>query len=225
VFYVRSVEALLYSAWQEEVKFGSDASFLRFLLSHLARPFMSEFVNPAVILDRWASVFGEKSLVIFDYDGLREQELDIFETFLSEVLLIVDVPPAITHFENKSLGPVEAELLRALNAMDRSLGNEPREILRGAFMANQVNPVFQEMLTEARQLIEKSLRPLALRDLRLVEFARTELRAKYRNIRYATRENFDLSLQVPDDTWMLSAGAYTACLRPHTYLRTWLSMQ
>src|SRR6202043_3381656 len=69
IYYYRNYIDLLPSWWQEEVKHGSMISFYEFVLPHILRPFSSKIVNPAVVLDLYANVFGPDSITIVNYDS------------------------------------------------------------------------------------------------------------------------------------------------------------
>jgi hypothetical protein len=225
VYFLRKLESLLYSTWQEDVKFGSDETFARFLLHQLARPYASPLVNPAVVVDRWSAAFGADAVVVFDYDGIRAKGLDIYKVLVSEVLGISDLEPSVMHLENKSIEPVDTELLRVLNALDKLAGNEPAAAIRTAFMANYENPQFAQICSQARRLIRQGLTEFGLVDLRVVRQIRREFRERHPGIRHPGVEDCDISLEMPNDRWVFADGARHSCLRSYEFLSAWLSRQ
>ena len=74
VYYYRNHIDLLPSWWQEDVKHGSTVSFFEYVLPHILRPFASNIVNPAIVLDLYASVFGKDNIVIIDYNAALRQD-------------------------------------------------------------------------------------------------------------------------------------------------------
>ena len=75
IFYKRNCLDVLPSAWQQRVKHGATQTLQEFLLSHILRPLTSRIVNPAVVVDLYASVFGKDRITIIDCDAVAEDIL------------------------------------------------------------------------------------------------------------------------------------------------------
>jgi hypothetical protein len=226
VFYLRRADALLYSTWQEDVKFGSEESFPRFLLRHLAKPFSSELINPALVLDRWASVFGLDSIRIFDYDHLVETGVDLCKSFLQEVLGVEGLDPSTTTLINKSLARADAELLRALNSIDRSRGHPPGDDLREEFLAqDEAGGEFSQLAERPRKAIQDAMEYLDLGALGLVKAIREQFREKYqRCIADGPNKDGQISLRLPSERWLLHPRVAADCFHLHTLLRHKMSV-
>ena len=121
VFYTRRFDSLLYSNWQEDVKFGSAEAFSSFLLRHISRPFLSRILNFDQILSPWAHWFGVESIRIADYDFCLKEKTDLFDNFLTRFIgMDDDAKPAFSPSkENVSFVSEDAEILRALQVINR----------------------------------------------------------------------------------------------------------
>jgi hypothetical protein len=134
VYVYRDPLATLYSHWQEDVKFGSDKLFSDFLVRHLVDPMSSNILNPCVILDNWSQCLDKGSISIIDYDLTMQNKSNICNEFL---FAIYKSDFGLTFQQaqvNKSFSIEEAELLRALNAIDKAKRNNPAADIRTAFL-------------------------------------------------------------------------------------------
>lgn len=120
-YVLRRPEALLYAAWQEQVKHGSPQSLPEFVAPHLAAPEDSPLLNPQVLLAPYLQAFGGR-LRLLSYDGARAAGQSLV-TALFEGLTLGAPPGADNAVVNKSMRLDRAETLRALNAWE--LGRQP----------------------------------------------------------------------------------------------------
>jgi len=134
VYVHRDPLATLYSHWQEDVKFGYGNLFSDFLARHLIDPMSSSILNPCVILDNWSQCFDKCEATIIDYDLVMQNKKNICNEFLTATFGTDFGLTFQQAEENKSFPIEEAELLRALNAIDRAKGNNPSSDIRTAYL-------------------------------------------------------------------------------------------
>ena len=122
VYYARCWDRLLPSVWQELVKHGDSRPYLSFLNIQTTAPRASFYLNYAMVLERWAQVFGMKALRLFSFDGLQAQGLDLVDHFTKDVLGIAAPIRSDDDLEgvlsaNLSWPVPLIETLRGLNAL------------------------------------------------------------------------------------------------------------
>lgn len=125
ISYARRWSELLYSSWQEGVKHGHSVGFPEFCFKELSTPLASRLLNPSSSLEAYSAAFGRESVTVVSYDEIKLKERDLVDHFVEVVFGGSFVAPPLDREpprHNKSLGPAEAELLRALNIRSR-LGN------------------------------------------------------------------------------------------------------
>jgi len=220
VFYLRRAEAVLFSFWQENVKSGRDGTLTRFLLQHLSRPFDSDIVNPARVLDRWTKVFGINNVVVFDYDRHIQERKNLFLSF-TETVLQIDSEKSFgetsNELVNKSLSIEETEVLRAVNAIDRVAGNKPGVEIRTAFLNIRAQSNVYGALA---QKVRQSLEPFDVGAIQVIEKLRREILERYRHCILEVAEYApDFELNVPNERWIMAPGAFDNCTKLQRTLR------
>lgn len=149
IYMYRNPFSVLYSHWQEEIKFGSDLPFGTFLVPHLISPSTSTIVNPSLILNKWISLINKKSLTIIDYDLMLRSNKNICNEFL------VAAYGTDFNFEfevaeiNKSLQLEDAEVLRFLNSIDSSKNNYPSTDIRIPFLKMRENYPYMDEIKKS----------------------------------------------------------------------------
>jgi hypothetical protein len=126
VFYVRRWSELIPSHWREVVKHGSLETLPEFALARLADPAASEIVNFALVLGRYAKVFGADSLRVASYSAVVESGEDLLRHFCRSFLAWEAPPPIKPRRLNESLSMVDSELVRILNALEWTRARERR---------------------------------------------------------------------------------------------------
>ena len=116
VFYCRRWSELIFSGWQETIKHGSRRTFPEFAAGHLGNPSGSTLINYALVLDKFAAVFGSANVRLVSYSNLSASRANILRHF-AETFLDWPHPPTSPGLANTSLGMFEAEMVRALNAI------------------------------------------------------------------------------------------------------------
>jgi hypothetical protein len=119
VYFARRWSGLLPSVWQEDIKHGGAETLPAFALGHLLRPFRSEVLNYANVLDRYAAAFGAEALRFASYDAVLEGGGTLLGFFLGRVLGVALPPDGAAERVNGALPPEDAEIIRVLNAMAR----------------------------------------------------------------------------------------------------------
>jgi hypothetical protein len=141
IFYCRRWSELLPSLWQEEVKHGYDKTFPELFSSNLADPFDSDIMNFARRLEIYSAVFGRENIRLVSYSNLCDAGADLAEHFFDTFLpqhrsLIDDLPDLSVARPNRSLAPLEVEVVRALNSYNIANGIAPPDsMLRNWYMA------------------------------------------------------------------------------------------
>jgi hypothetical protein len=130
IFYCRRWTELLPSLWQEEVKHGYDETFPEFFSVKISDPCDSLVMNFGLRLDIYANIFGRENIKLVSYSNLGDSNIDLahhfFDTFLPQHRsLIDDSPHSRVVRPNKSLPPLEVEVIRALNSFNIRNGTRP----------------------------------------------------------------------------------------------------
>jgi hypothetical protein len=118
VFYCRRWSELVPSNWREVVKQGSRESLQGFILKYMTHAAGSEIVNFALVLERYARVFGAGSLRVASYNGVLEAGEDLLAHFCRCFLDWPEPPPCTLGRVNTSIDMVDSEMLRTLNALE-----------------------------------------------------------------------------------------------------------
>jgi hypothetical protein len=134
IFYVRRWSEMLPSTWQESIKQGRSHNLPEFVMSHFLRPNGSRLFNLDLKLSAFNAVFGAARLKLVSYSELRDRNIDVFQHFCASFLNWPDAAPQPTRTPvNASRSALEAELLRAINAVGHSRGLPPGTPLRRQF--------------------------------------------------------------------------------------------
>ena len=121
VFYCRRWSEIMPSVWQERIKHGFSETFPQFAAAALADPNRLEFLQFGSVLDRYAAVFGKTSLRIVCYNAVSDLAGHFMETFLPEqAALLEKSSPVLEERPNRSLPPVQTEIVRVLNLIHRA---------------------------------------------------------------------------------------------------------
>jgi hypothetical protein len=221
IYYRRNCLDLLPSWWQEGVKHGEIFSFYDFVLPHILRPFASNIVNPQIVLDLYATVFGKDNITIIDYDlALQNGNIlrPIFELLGTEVGILKN------EIVNASLNAEMVEIIRALNII-ASLGDSEwhgHKARAGAlFLRKREEEVIRSQVEHVAAMIRDALKPLKLSRA----FARrvnTAFKKNYASSFYMNvlDKSPDRRLLIPSGNWMLNKDALTACERIYQHIMT-----
>ncbi|MEQ9314936.1 MAG: hypothetical protein RLN72_03730, partial [Henriciella sp.] len=159
IAYLRSKSDVLYSWWQERVKFGFSHSFPHFLAQALMKPYANPQINLAHLLGRIDRT-KLKTLSIVSYDGLVASSSDLFSDFLTEVLSLPADKFSFTGKKiNQSIEIKTLEILRGLNFLYEARRKRPATVkLRSSFLNRQeTDPKFREITKSMSKRIEPLL--------------------------------------------------------------------
>jgi hypothetical protein len=206
VYYVRNYADLLPSAWQEEVKHGSVMAFPEFMLEHTIRPFASPWINPALVLDRYAGIFGIDRIHLIDYDTARDH---LILPILP--LLGITLEPTAAHTEriNTSLNRELVEVIRVLNNIAQHRNEWDHDRTRNQLLRRMSDPPIAEELSTLTAHIRTHLHPFRIAGGFFEKSVATAFRAKYRNCYLNEPSDVppDRDLKYARDAWLLTGTA------------------
>jgi hypothetical protein len=172
VFYCRRWSELLPSGWQELIKHGETTTFPEFLSSHMVNAFGSHVMNYGHTLARYAEHFGLPNISLVSYSNIVDSGGDLLINFCRNFLAWPDPPVPSLGRVNVSLGPVEVEVIRALNVIDRAHGGKQSSHIFRAF--RQAKPTLD--LTDLLAAIEGHVVRLRVNEgLGALHYLHTEL--------------------------------------------------
>jgi len=217
VYYYRNHIDMLPSWWQEAVKHGSRASFHEFVLPHILRPFASNIVNPCVVLDLYADVFGKDNISIIDYNAALQRD-----TILAPLLelLGIELSGIINASVNASLKPEIVEIIRALNAIAEPNGQLKFHNIRTLFLRKKNAEEIRGEVERLAAAIRSQMKPLRLSGGFFEHSVIAAFRKKYEACFFnELRDQLpDREIFVPSDTWMLTGRAVAACERIYQHI-------
>jgi hypothetical protein len=156
IFYCRRWSELLASGWQEMVKHGETQTLPEFVAGHMVNPYASHIVNYARRLQSFTEVFGRESLRLVSYSHLMDNGEDILYHFMYSFLPISNPPRPERVILNASMGILETELVRALNALVWAHGGPRSSLAYQNFVRAKPNlelePFFQAMERAKRSI-------------------------------------------------------------------------
>jgi hypothetical protein len=217
IYYYRNYMDLLPSWWQEEVKHGSTISFYEFALPHVWRPFSSHIVNPALVLDLFAEIFGKERIIVVDYDVAREKG-NILHPILD--LLGIDASVFNNEVVNASLGMESIEIIRALNAIAHANGEWHYHKMRALFLRKKKASAISGELDRLLASIREHMKPLHFEDGFFEKLVMDAFSTNYEQCLYnkTLGKYADRKVLVPSDTWMLSGDAVAGCERIYQHI-------
>lgn|GEM_PF-1591607 len=121
VFHCRRWSEIMPSVWQERIKHGFSETFPQFATAALADPHRLDFIQFGAVLDRYAAVFGKSAIRIVCYNAVSDIAVHFLETFLpAQAGLLEKAGPMLRSRPNRSLPPVQTEIVRVLNLIHRA---------------------------------------------------------------------------------------------------------
>jgi hypothetical protein len=221
IYYRRNCLDLLPSWWQLHVKHGAVYSLHEFILPHILRPFASNIVNPGVVLDLYANVFGKDNITIVDYDAARQRDSIVRPIF---ELLGIEWPGAKREVTHRSLKLELVEIMRALTIIASLRDPEwhlHKARARKLFLRKRRTAEIRVEVKRLVTMIRGDLKPLKISEA----FAHRVNTALRKN--YASSFHLDLlekspvrRLLAPSGNWMLNKDALIACERIYQHIMT-----
>lgn len=216
-FFLRTSPDLLYSSWQEDVKHGAPTSFARFLYEHLSKPFQSALLNPTLILDRYASVFGVDSIALLDYEALKQEGEDIFLRLL-EAMKIPSADLSVSGDSvNRSMRYDMVETIRILNCLGKINGCQSSANPRIWVLQSKDTHV-HALVAKVKEAVTEAATDIVVPNSGFIlDATRGRLLAKYGN-QFVTRSEPEriqhgppiVSFKYMDDSLLISKGGLDA---------------
>jgi Sulfotransferase domain len=217
VYYHRNYIDLLPSWWQEKVKHGSLTSFYEFVLPHILQPFASKIVNPGMILDLYANVFGKDNITIIDYDLALQKE-----NILRPLLELLGIEWGIVKNEivNPSLKVEIVEIIRALNIISDFHDQWSSHNVRASFLRKRKAEIIGSDVEHLAGVIREHTKSLKLTGKFFEESVSATFKKKYESC--LLNKPFgafpDREVRVPSDSWMLTGDAIAVCERIYQHI-------
>jgi hypothetical protein len=204
IYVFREPATVLYSHWQEYVKFGGSRTALEFIFDHFQRPTTSEIMNPSLIADRWFDASEACRIRVLNYDYVKITGGNLADEFF-RIFLGPDFQlNANRDQENKSFRPERAELLRALNSMAISTGRSPSVTLRNTFL----KIVEDERVVRLEQFIAQNIINLNINISREYREVISKFAAKYNpfSTNYIDQNFMKLDFPIVNSDWHLNGS-------------------
>ncbi len=116
VYYCRRWSDRIPSQWHQVVKAGRFTTFPEHFARELRAPERYLDLNPKLVWDRFARVFGRDSLRLMPLNTLVERKVDLFDHFLATLdIHVAERPDKDKIVANELLRVTDTEMLRALN--------------------------------------------------------------------------------------------------------------
>jgi hypothetical protein len=227
VFYARNWADRLASHWKQEIKGGSTQTLPEYLYQRTAQPAGSFLMNFGVGLRTYTSVFGDAALSVVAYDQVMAQRRDLFAHFAATFLDWPDPPGLALPPVNVSPTAADAEVIRALNGIERARSGQPPERAEAAAMSAKylrradalAPPVLRAALAAhmaTAQLNEKSAPLSALHQQLFAEFGHALVEPKPRGMFFQPRR---VELGYVQRDYLLAPGVVEALHTLHRALR------
>jgi hypothetical protein len=117
VYYLRRWSDRIPSLWKQDVKEGFVETFPQYVVRAVSTPIRAPDLNPRIVWDKFAGVFGRDSICIVSLNNLLTHKVDLVEHFLRlfcQWRLPAPLPDGVA---NESPDIYDTELIRALNAI------------------------------------------------------------------------------------------------------------
>ena len=137
------------SAWFNDIQTGGTRTLPQYTESLLAEALQSREVDYSLVWENWAEVFGRDALRIVPMSSIGDASEDVFDHFCTDILDIgaPPVPPRQGRKINPSGGPLDAELVRALNTISVEQGVAPHTSMYFGYLAARKQLDVQPLLT------------------------------------------------------------------------------
>jgi hypothetical protein len=161
VFYLRRWCELLPSNAQEDVRQGGTRILPEFCVDHLAAPFTSDVVNLGLKIDRLARAFGTDRIRLVSFNNVLDEKMDIFVHFVTELLRLDATGLTLPTQKHESVAIHHIELLRALNVIRKTRGDE-RKVRIGDLQKHDLSKLVGAMrMHEATMGLDEFARPFS----------------------------------------------------------------
>lgn len=158
IFYFRRWSEVVPSNWRQVLKGGASASLEGFAASCMGDPTAHAIVNFALVLDRYARVFGKEAIRVASYSAVVDSGEDLLVHFCRNFLEWPDPPPNSLGLVNESLGMVDCEVMRTLNALESIRGGTPGIWLYFRYLAHKKALPIDDIVERSMQYSVETVR-------------------------------------------------------------------
>lgn len=149
VYYARRWSERIPSQWQQLVKMGRFTTFPEHFAREMRHPERYFDLNPKLVFDRFARVFGRESLRIMPFNTLVERKIDLLDHFLKVLDIKLKERPAPDKIvANESPKIIDTEMLRVLNYLYFQATGERSHHVRMQFLRRLRELPQRDALTE-----------------------------------------------------------------------------
>ncbi len=204
VFFIRRLDDLLISSWQESIKHGQTESWSKYCFNHILRPFISDILNFAKVLDPYSAFFGMENIKIIDFDNAQNAKEDICDLLFKAIN--IPLPKALgTGVQiNRSMPYSMIEIIRLLNIKYRKVhGKHPQHNLRSRFL-DYHKEFKDERINQLQEIINKNLESLDFTNVWLFNFLTNEFQKKYQHCIVNKTPDYSIRPKhylMPDESW------------------------
>jgi hypothetical protein len=217
IYYHRNHIDLLPSSWQERVKHKSRKSFFEYILPHILRPFTSNIINPAIVLDLYANVFGKDKIAVVDYDTAVQKDGILRPIFEISGVKLEGIKNEVV---NQSLKLELVEIIRALNMIAELKGQLRLYDVRAIFLRKRRADAISDEVEGLAAVIRAHFKPLKLAMGFFANAVNINFRKKYGScyVNEWLEALPNREILVPSDSWMLDGDACAVCQRIYQYI-------
>ena len=135
VYYCRRWSERIPSQWQQLIKAGRHMTFPEHFARELRGPERFLDLNPKLVWDRFARVFGQESLRLIPFNTLVERKIDLLDHLFTTLGIDIEArPPAEKIVSNESPKVIDTEILRVLNYLYFQATGKPSPQVRVQFL-------------------------------------------------------------------------------------------
>ena len=117
VYYCRRWSERLPSLWKQDVKMGRTETLPEKYARTVINPVKAPDLNPSLVWDRFADVFGRDSINIVSFNNLVENKVDLVDHFFETFLKWVAPFKPTQVMSNESPDGFDTEIIRVLNVL------------------------------------------------------------------------------------------------------------
>ena len=158
VFYFRRWSEVVPSNWRQVLQGGAKETLPGFVAALMANPLVHPIVNFALVLDRYACVFGAENIRVASYSAVMDSGEDLLVHFCRNFLDWPDPPPNEIGLVNQSMDMVDCEIMRTLNVLEAIRGGKPGTWLYYLYRDNKAALPIGEIVERSMQYSVETLR-------------------------------------------------------------------
>lgn len=166
VFYARRWSEWIPSQWQQAIRQGALQTFPEWYSYMVSNAATHGGINQALLLDKFAKVFGRDNVRLISYSNLVDRGVDLFDHFCREILHLPASPELKGDGETvrEPMGVLVTELIRCLNAAEAMRGAQPGDQVFGAYQRIAADPAVAGDVGAARAAMSRHVVEVMLDD-------------------------------------------------------------